>query len=186
MRGNIGDIIGIACLDCNKAIRDECAKTQSKAWTIEWEAFVYFKMIRVVSEGSNLLEFVKNLRNRGGGELIDAVFVEKFLVFEEIERDFCYFPAPAKRESPMANNKSAEKRVRQIAKRTEKNRASKSRIKTLQKKAIAASEEGKTDEALKAFQEFTSAVDKATKNNIFQKNKAANMKSRTNKVIKPA
>lgn len=86
----------------------------------------------------------------------------------------------------MANNKSAEKRVRQIQKRTENNRASKSRIKTLQKKAIAASEEGKTDEALKAFQEFTSAVDKATKKNIFHKSKAANMKSRTNKVIKPA
>ncbi len=86
----------------------------------------------------------------------------------------------------MANNKSAEKRVRQIEKRTENNRAAKSRIKTLQKKALAAAEEGKNDEALKAYQEFTSAVDKAAKKNIFQKNKAANMKSRTNKAIKPA
>ena len=86
----------------------------------------------------------------------------------------------------MANNKSAEKRVRQIAVRTERNRATKSRIKTLQKKAVALAEAGKTEEALKSFSEFASAVDKAAKNNVFQKNKAANLKSRTNKAIKPA
>jgi len=86
----------------------------------------------------------------------------------------------------MANTKSAEKRVRQIAKRTERNRAAKSRIKTLQKKAVSAAGEGNSDEARKTFQEFTKAVDKATKRNIFQKNKAANLKSRTNKAIKPA
>ena len=86
----------------------------------------------------------------------------------------------------MANTKSAEKRVRQIAKRTERNRATKSRIKTLQKKAVSAAGEGNSDEARKTFQEFTKAVDKATKRNIFPKNKAANLKSRTNKAIKPA
>lgn len=86
----------------------------------------------------------------------------------------------------MANNKSAEKRVRQIEKRTERNRATKSRIKTLQKKAVTAAGEGNNEEAMKAYQEFTSQVDKATKKNIFQKNKAANLKSRTNKAIKPA
>lgn len=86
----------------------------------------------------------------------------------------------------MANTKSAEKRVRQIAKRTERNRAAKSRIKTLQKKAVIAASEGNNEEALKTFREFTAAVDKAEKNNIFQKNKAANLKSRTNKAIKPA
>lgn len=86
----------------------------------------------------------------------------------------------------MANNKSAEKRVRQIEKRTERNRAAKSRIKTLQKKAVAAAEAGNNEEALKTYQEFTSAVDKGAKNNIFQKNKAANLKSRTNKAIKPS
>lgn len=86
----------------------------------------------------------------------------------------------------MANTKSAEKRVRQIAKRTERNRAAKSRIKTLQKKVVSAAGEGNSDEARKTFQEFTKAVDKATKRNVFQKNKAANLKSRTNKAIKPA
>ncbi|MDG1976297.1 MAG: 30S ribosomal protein S20 [Akkermansiaceae bacterium] len=86
----------------------------------------------------------------------------------------------------MANTKSAEKRVRQIAKRTERNRATKSRIKTLQKKAVSAAGEGNSDEALKTLQEFTKAVDKATKRNIFHKNKAANLKSRTNKAVKTA
>lgn len=86
----------------------------------------------------------------------------------------------------MANHKSAEKRVRQIATRTERNRAVKSRIKTLQKKAIQAAEEGNGEEALKVYREFSSVVDKATKNSIFRKNKAANLKSRTNKAIKPA
>lgn len=86
----------------------------------------------------------------------------------------------------MANTKSAEKRVRQIAKRTERNRAAKSRIKTLQKKAVSAANEGDSGEALKTFREFTVAVDKATKNNIFHKNKAANLKGRTNRAIKPA
>ena len=59
----------------------------------------------------------------------------------------------------MANNKSAEKRVRQIEKRTDRNRAVKSRIKTLQKKALVAAGEGKNDEARKIFQEFSSIVD---------------------------
>jgi small subunit ribosomal protein S20 len=86
----------------------------------------------------------------------------------------------------MANTKSAEKRVRQIAKRTERNRATKSRIKTLQKKAVSAAGEGNSDEALKTLQEFAKAVDKATKRNIFHKNKAANLKSRTNKAVKTA
>ncbi|MDB4687772.1 30S ribosomal protein S20 [Akkermansiaceae bacterium] len=86
----------------------------------------------------------------------------------------------------MANSKSAEKRVRQIEKRTENNRAAKSRIKTLQKKAFAAAEAGDNEGARKIFVEFTSAVDKAAKKSIFQKNKAANIKSRTNKAIKPA
>ena len=86
----------------------------------------------------------------------------------------------------MANTKSAEKRVRQIAKRTERNRATKSRIKTLQKKAVSAAGQGNSDEALKTLQEFTKAVDKATKRNIFHKNNAANLKSRTNKAVKTA
>jgi len=86
----------------------------------------------------------------------------------------------------MANSKSAEKRVRQIAVRTERNTAAKSKIKTLQKKALGAAEAGDHDSAQKVYREFVSAVDKAAKKNIFAANKAAHMKSRTNKAIKPA
>ncbi|MGJ8697588.1 MAG: 30S ribosomal protein S20 [Verrucomicrobiaceae bacterium] len=86
----------------------------------------------------------------------------------------------------MANSKSAEKRVRQTEKRTARNRSIKSEIKTLQKKTLAAAEGGNNEEARKAFSEFSSAVDKAAKRNVLKDNKAANMKSRTNKAIKPA
>ncbi len=86
----------------------------------------------------------------------------------------------------MANSKSAEKRVRQIAVRTERNRATKSKIKTLQKRALTAAEAGNAEEAQKNFREFVSEVDKAAKKNIFAKNKAAHMKRRTNKALKPA
>ncbi|MGC6427026.1 MAG: 30S ribosomal protein S20 [Akkermansiaceae bacterium] len=86
----------------------------------------------------------------------------------------------------MANSKSAEKRVRQIEKRTARNRAIKSEIKTLHKKTLAAAEDGNNDEARKSFSAFSSAVDKAAKRNVIKANKAANLKSRTNKAIKPA
>ncbi len=86
----------------------------------------------------------------------------------------------------MANSKSAEKRVRQIEKRTDRNRSIKSEIKTLHKKTLAAAESGNNEEARTAFSAFASAVDKAAKRNVLNDNKAANMKSRTNKAIKPA
>lgn len=84
----------------------------------------------------------------------------------------------------MANSKSAEKRVRQIKKRTEANRAIQSRVKTLRKKILTLSEEGDHEGARKMLSEFSSAVDKAAKRNVFKKNKAANLKSRTNALLK--
>ena len=86
----------------------------------------------------------------------------------------------------MANSKSAEKRVRQIEKRTVRNRAIKSEIKTLHKKTLTAAEGGNADEAKTAFSAFASAVDKAAKRNVINDRKAANMKCRSNKAFKPA
>lgn len=83
----------------------------------------------------------------------------------------------------MANSKQALKRVRQNEKRNVINTALKSRVKTLRKNSIAAATAGDKDAATKAFQQFTSAVDKAAKKNIFHKNKAANLKSKTAKAI---
>jgi len=51
----------------------------------------------------------------------------------------------------MANHKSAEKRIRQTATRTEVNRARESRIRTFLKKVETAIETGKKSEAQAAF-----------------------------------
>ena len=77
----------------------------------------------------------------------------------------------------MANTKSALKRVRQTERRTERNRAEKSRLKTLRKKVASAVESGNKDEAETAFRDFASAVDRAAKTNLLHKNAAARLKS---------
>lgn len=86
----------------------------------------------------------------------------------------------------MANSASALKRVRQAARRTERNTALKSRVKTLRKQTLGKAESGDLEGAKAFFAKFSSAVDVATKKNIFHKNKAANLKSKTNKAIKAA
>ena len=86
----------------------------------------------------------------------------------------------------MANTKQALKRVRQNDKRNTINTALKSRVKSLRKNSIAAAAEGNKEASVKAFTQFTSAVDKCAKKSIFHKNKAANLKSKTAKAIKAA
>jgi small subunit ribosomal protein S20 len=83
----------------------------------------------------------------------------------------------------MANTKSALKRVRQTLVRTERNRAEKSRIKTLRRKALAAVATGDKEAASLASNNFSSAVDKAAKRNLIHPNKAANLKSKTAKAL---
>lgn len=83
----------------------------------------------------------------------------------------------------MANHKSSEKRARQTIVRTERNRAEKSRIKTLRKKTLTAVAAGDKEGAAKAISELSSAVDKAAKKNVIHPNKAANLKSKTAKAI---
>ena len=86
----------------------------------------------------------------------------------------------------MANNKSAEKRIRQTARRTARNKALQSRVKSYRKQALAAAAEGNGDAAKESFKKFASAVDKCAKKKIFHKNKAANLKSKTAQAIKVA
>jgi small subunit ribosomal protein S20 len=83
----------------------------------------------------------------------------------------------------MANHKSSIKRARQTIVRTERNRAEKSRMKTLRKKALGAIAAGDKDAALSASKELASAVDKAAKRRVIHPNKAANLKSKTAKAI---
>jgi small subunit ribosomal protein S20 len=83
----------------------------------------------------------------------------------------------------MANTKSAIKRNRQTATRTERNRAEKSRMKTVRKKTLAAIESGNKQEAVKASDKLASVLDKAANRNLIHPNKAANIKSKTAKAI---
>ena len=83
----------------------------------------------------------------------------------------------------MANHKSSIKRARQTIVRTERNRAEKSRFKTLRKNALAAIATGDKEAALKATSAFASVIDKAAKRNLVHPNKAANLKSKTAKAL---
>lgn len=84
----------------------------------------------------------------------------------------------------MANNKSAKKRI-EITKRNRlRNRIYKSSIKTLIKKFIVHLNDYKISKTLedqkrlqKILNSIYSLIDKATKKNIFHKNKAARKKS---------
>ncbi len=83
----------------------------------------------------------------------------------------------------MANSRSALKRVRQNTVRNERNTDLKTRVKTIRKKTMAAAEAGDKDLAAKELSNYASAVDKCAKQNIFHKNKAANLKSKATKAV---
>jgi small subunit ribosomal protein S20 len=80
----------------------------------------------------------------------------------------------------VAVHRSALKRARQSKKRRERNLAVKSKIKTLEKRALQEKDKGKAEEALKRFH---SVLDKAVKKRIIHKNTAARKKSRVTKRI---
>jgi small subunit ribosomal protein S20 len=78
----------------------------------------------------------------------------------------------------MANHKSAEKRVRQNAKRKEINRSNRSKLRTSIKKlrtAVAGSDKAGSTELLNPT---ISLIDKAVNKGIIHKNTAARYKSR--------
>ncbi len=83
----------------------------------------------------------------------------------------------------MANHKSSIKRARQTIVRTERNRAEKSRLKTVRKSVLSAIASGDKEGAAKASALFSSVVDKAAKRNLIHPNKAANLKSKASKAI---
>ena len=79
----------------------------------------------------------------------------------------------------MPNIKAAVKWVRQTEKRTKRNLDTKTRLKTLYKKALGAGDEG-TSRGVEA------QLDKAASKGIIHPNKAARKKSRLAKAIKAA
>ena len=78
----------------------------------------------------------------------------------------------------MANTKSAEKNIRKTASRTLRNNSTKSRIRTLQKKVVAAADKGDVAGAKAALSAFSSAADKAAKTKVLHRNNAIRVKNR--------
>jgi len=78
----------------------------------------------------------------------------------------------------MANTKSALKYVRKTETRTLRNRAIKSRLKTLAKKVDVASAAGDKDALSTAARNYISALDKAGKSGLVHANKIARHKAR--------
>jgi small subunit ribosomal protein S20 len=77
----------------------------------------------------------------------------------------------------MANIKSQIKRNRQNEARHERNKAVRSKLKTLTRRFRAAVEEGDKDAATAAFADASRALDKAASKGVVHKNTAANRKS---------
>ena len=78
----------------------------------------------------------------------------------------------------MANHKSAEKRIRQTAKRNEVNSRNRSRLRTQIKKLRAAIEEGDQQTAQTLLPQTVSLIDKSVQKGILHGNAAARYKSR--------
>jgi small subunit ribosomal protein S20 len=78
----------------------------------------------------------------------------------------------------MPNTKSAERRMRNSARKHEQNRSLKSRLKTLEAKYRALLEAGKKDEAATALRAVHSAFDKAAKTGTIHRATASRKKSR--------
>ena len=78
----------------------------------------------------------------------------------------------------MANHKSAEKRVRQNARRNEINRSNRSKLRTSVKKLRTTVAAGDKNGSLELLYPTVSLIDKAVNKGIIHKNTAARYKSR--------
>jgi small subunit ribosomal protein S20 len=80
----------------------------------------------------------------------------------------------------MPNTKSAERRMRNSARKQAQNRSIKSRLHSLEKKCLALISAGKKAEATTALRAVISAFDKAAKTGVVHKAMADRKKSRLN------
>ena len=78
----------------------------------------------------------------------------------------------------MPNTKSAERRMRNSARKRLHNRSIKSRLKTMERAYADALKGGKKEDATTAFRKLSSAFDKAAKSGVVHKSKASRKKSR--------
>lgn len=84
----------------------------------------------------------------------------------------------------MANHKSAEKRIRQTKKQTERNRWYRTRIKNISRHFHEAVESGDQEKAQEAFKVVNASFHKFISKGIFKKNTAARRVSRMSAMIK--
>jgi small subunit ribosomal protein S20 len=84
----------------------------------------------------------------------------------------------------MANTASARKRIRQTLKRTERNHARKSRMRTFVKKVEAAIAGGKKDDAVAALRVAQPEMQRAVGKGVVHKNAVARKLSRLSRRIK--
>ncbi len=78
---------------------------------------------------------------------------------------------------------SAEKRQRQNIKRRLRNRASRSGVRTVQRKFQLAVKNNNLEEAQKAFADAERLIDRVSRKGVFHKNTAARTKSRMQKKL---
>ncbi|BCD45578.1 30S ribosomal protein S20 [Helicobacter suis] len=84
----------------------------------------------------------------------------------------------------MANHKSAEKRIRQTTKRTERNRFYKTRIKNIVKAVRQAVEHNDLAKAQEAFKVANKELHKFVSKGVLKKNTASRKVSRLNASVK--
>ena len=84
----------------------------------------------------------------------------------------------------MANNPSARKRIRQTEKRTERNRARRSRVRTFLRKVETAITGGDKSTAQAAFQAMQPELQRAASKGVFHANTVARKLSRLSARIK--
>lgn len=78
----------------------------------------------------------------------------------------------------MPNTKSAERRMRNSARKRARNRSVKSQINTLERNYLQLVGSGKKEDAAKALNVLSSALDKAAKKGVVHSGKADRKKSR--------
>ncbi len=86
----------------------------------------------------------------------------------------------------MPNTKSAERRMRNSARRETHNKAIKNKLKTLEKSFLESTEAGKREEAASAYAAVASALDKAAKAGVIPRARADRKKSRLAVQLNPA
>ena len=83
----------------------------------------------------------------------------------------------------MANHKSALKRVRQNARRRQRNRSNTSRVRTQVKAVRQAVEQGEIDKARELLPATLSMLDRSVQRGVLKENAAARRKSRLTRLV---